>query len=548
MQKSTFWKKAITAATLLSVLLAGCSGAGSSSPGDPTANTDTDKVQPAAQQEITVAVSGDVGLDRLDAGAYDGSMNVHAMIYDGLVQYGEKGQIEPALAESWEISEDGKTYTFHLRQGVKFSDGSDFNAEAVKFSFERWIHDPSNSLTVATAMQSLEIVDDHTVQMTFDRAYYPLLTELTFARPVRIISPNAVEPAGDSQGTFVKPIGTGAWMADSYKTDQEAVLVRNPNYWGDAPKLSKITLKVIPDPQSRVLALQSGEVDLAGGQMSRLPLESLPVIENEASLERLRSPGTSSHFLVYNGSNPDLQDVNVRKAINLAIDKSSIVNDLMGGIGSEAKGLFPSTVPYVTESNSKGYGYDPEAARSRLAESGYTDTDGDGLVEKNGTPLKLSLVLQQVDFPEWKPMAELIQAELQNVGISVELQVLEPNAYYDALWTTKAYDMIVYRTYDDAYNPHSFLSSLFHRTGDTAAVAWSDAELEQLIDTALASTEEKKRQGTYDQIFARMDGQAMFASLYYPDDLFVFNKRLRGVEAGYTTFEPILWNRLEVME
>lgn len=548
MDKSTFWKKGMAALTLLSVLLAGCSGTGDSTPSRPTASSGTEQVQPAAQQEITVAVSGDVGLDRMDAGAYDGSMNVHAMIYDGLVQYGEKGQIEPALAESWEIAEDGKTYTFHLRQGVKFSDGSNFNADAVKFSFERWIHDPSNSLTVATAIQSLDVVDDYTLQMTFDRAYYPLLTELTFARPVRIISPNAVEPAGDVKGKFVKPIGTGAWMADSYKVDQEAVLVRNPNYWGDAPKLSKITLKVIPDPQSRVLALQSGEVDLAGGQMSRLPLESLPVIEGDDTLELLRSPGTSSHFLVYNGSNANLQELNVRKAINLAIDKASIVNDLMGGIGSEAKGLFPSTVPYVTESNSKGYDHDPEAAKALLAESGYVDSDGDGIVEKNGAPLKLNLVLQQVDFPEWKPMTELIQAELQSVGIAAELRVLEPNAYYDALWTTKAYDMIVYRTYDDAYNPHSFLSSLFHRTSDAPAVAWSDDVLEKEIDIALASTDETKRQAAYDTIFTRMDEQAMFASLYNPDDLFVFNKKLRNAEAGYATFEPIRWNMLEVAE
>lgn len=546
MKKSTFWKKGITGFTLLAVLLAGCSGAGGTP--ESSAADNNEKTTQAAAGEIAVAVSGDVGLDRLDAGAYDGSMNVHAMIYDGLVQYGEKGSIEPALAESWDLSEDGKTYTFHLRQGVKFSDGSDFDADAVKFSFERWVHDPSNSLTVATALTSLEVVDEHTVKMTFDRAYYPLLTELTFARPVRIISPNAVEPAGDTKGRFVKPIGTGAWMADSYKTDQEAVLVRNPNYWGEAPKLSKITLKVIPDPQSRVLALQSGGVDLAGGQMGRLPLESLPVIESDDSIQLMKSPGTSSHFLVYNGSNEHLQDLNVRKAINLAIDKQSIVNDLMGGVGGEAKGLFPGTVPYVTESNSKGYGFDPEQAKSLLGEAGYADSDGDGIVEKGGMPLAMNLVLQQVDFPEWKPMMELIQSELKTVGIAVNLQVLEPNAYYDALWTTKAYDMIVYRTYDDAYNPHSFLSSLFHRTAEAPAVAWSDEQLEKLIDTALASTDESKRQSHYDAIFARMKEEAMFAALYYPDDLFAAGKRVTGLEGGYTTYEPIFWNRLDVSE
>ncbi|MDO3410328.1 nickel ABC transporter substrate-binding protein [Saccharibacillus sp. CPCC 101409] len=547
MRKSKFGIRIWTIGTLLAVLLTGCSGTGSGAD-NAAADSGAQSAGGSAAGEIVVAVSRDTALDRLDAGAYDGSMDVHAMIYDGLVRYGEKGKIEPSLAESWDISEDGQTYTFHLRQGVQFSDGSDFDAESVIFSFERWIHDPSNSLTLASAMQSIEAVDDHTVRMTFDRAYYPLLTELTFARPVRIISPNAVEPAGDVKGKFVKPIGTGAWVADSYKMDQEAVLVRNPNYWGEAPKLSKITLKVIPDPQSRVLALQSGGVDLAGGQSGRLPLESLPVIETDESLETMKSPGTSSHFLVFNYDNLHLQDLNVRKAVNLAIDKQSIVRDLMGGVGSEARGLFPPTVPYVTDTNSRGYGFDPQEAKSLLAESGYTDSDGDGILDKDGAPLKLNLVLQQVDFPEWKPMMELVQSELSTIGIDTQLQVLEPNAYYDDLWTNRTYDMIVYRTYDDAYNPHSFLSSLFHRTQDAPAVAWSDEKLESLIDTALGSTDESKRQEAYDHIFTRMDEQAMTAPLYYPDDLFVFNKRVRNVEAGYTTFEPILWNRLEVGE
>ncbi|CAM3534055.1 MULTISPECIES: nickel ABC transporter substrate-binding protein [Saccharibacillus] len=544
MHKSKVWQKGMTGVILAAALLAGCSNGGGA-PATSAAGSDSAKQE---EKRITVAVSGDVGLDRMDAGAYDGSMNVHAMIYDGLVRYGAQGAIEPALAESWDISPDGKTYIFHLREGVKFSDGSDFNADAVKFSFERWIHDPSNSLSVASALTSLETPDEYTVKMTFDRAYYPILTELTFARPVRILSPNAVEPAGDVKGKFVKPIGTGAWMADSYKTDQEAVLVRNRNYWGEPPKLSKITLQVIPDPQSRVLALQNSSVDLAGGQMGRLPLESLPVVESDDKLNLLKSAGTSSHFIVYNGKNEHLQQLNVRKAINLAIDKKSVVDDLMGGVGSEARGLFPPTVPYVTEKNSRGYGFDPEEAKRLLREAGYKDSDEDGTLDRGGVPLKLNFVLQQADFPEWKPMAELIQSELQQIGIAAELQVLEPNAYYDALWTTKAYDMIIYRTYDDAYNPHSFLSSLFHSTKEAPAVAWSDELLEQQIDTALASTDESARQTAYDDIFARLDEQAMYAAVYFPDDLFAVNKRVQHAEAGHTTFEPILWNRLDVTE
>lgn len=523
---------------LLLVIIMGVSGCSHSDRAAQTSDS-PDKV-------ITVAIAADTGLDRLDAGAYEGSMNVHAMIYDGLVEYGEKGEILPSLAESWDISEDGKVYTFHLRQGVKFSDGTEFNADAVKFSFERWVKDPANSLNVATAMESLEVADKHTITMTFNKAYYPFLTELSFARPVRIISPTAVEPAGDINGTFVRAIGTGPWMAESYKTDQEAVLVSNPNYWGDLPKLSKIIMKVIPDPQSRVLALQSGDVDIAGGQMGKLPVESVPVIEADSSLTLQKSPGTSSHFMIFNYNTSALQDLNVRKAINLAMNKKSIVNDLMNGIGQEAKGLFPLTVPYVTESNNTWYGFDPEEAKQLLATAGYKDSDGDGIAEKDGNPLEFNFVLQQAEYPEWKTISELIQSELKEIGIDVKLQVLEPNAYYDALWTNKAYDLILYRTYDDAYNPHSFLLSLFHRTTEAPAVVWSDAELEAQIDNAVGAMDLQERQSAYDSIFLRMYQEAMFAAIYFPDDILAANHRVTGFKPGYTTFTPVFWNQLDV--
>lgn len=533
------------------MVISGCSNSNNSpstAEAHPTVNNEAAQDYAAREKVVTVAISSDAGLDRLDAGAYEGSMNVHAMIYDGLVEYGEKGEILPALAESWDISEDGKVYTFHLRKDVKFSDGTEFNADAVKFSFERWIRDPANSLNVATAMKSLDVVDEHTITMTFNKAYYPFLTELSFARPVRMISPSAVEPAGDINGTFVKAIGTGPWMAESYKTDQEAVLVRNPNYWGEMPKLSKIILKVVPDPQSRVLALQSGDVDIAGGQLGKIPVESVPVIEAASSLSLQKSPGTNSHFMIFNYNTPALQDLNVRKAINLAINKKSIVEDLMDGIGSEAQGLFPLTVPYVTESNNTWYGFDPQEAKQLLAAAGYTDTDGDGIAGKDGTPLELNFVLQQAEYPEWKSISELIQSELREIGIAVNLQVLEPNAYYDALWTSKAYDLIMYRTYDDAYNPHAFLLSLFHATAEAPAVVWSDAALESQIDTAVGATGLQERQSAYDSIFIKMYQEAMFAAIYFPDDILAVNNRVTGFRPGYTTFTPIFWNLLDIGE
>ncbi|WP_020614941.1 nickel ABC transporter substrate-binding protein [Paenibacillus daejeonensis] len=523
----------------IALVLGACSNA-------TTRPEETSETASSEQTTLTVAMTSDAGIDQLDAGAYNGSMHVQAMIYDSLVEYGEKGEIVPGLAESWEISEDGTVYTFHLRQGVTFSDGLALNAEAVVFSFERWIHDPANSLQIATALEAIEAVDEHTFTMTFNKAYYPFLTELSFARPVRILSPSAVEPAGDVNGEFIQAVGSGAWMVESYVRDRETILVPNPHYWGEAPEVDRIVLKVIPDPQSRVMALQSGEVDIAGTQLGRLPVESLPVIEGDDALELLSAEGTNSHFMIFNPAVTALQDLHVRQAVNLAINKASIVEDLMDGVGHEAKGLFPLTVPYVTETNQQWYGYDPEEARQLLAKAGYTDADGDGVVEKDGQPLTLNLVLQQAEFPEWKAIGELMQYELQEIGIDLKLQMLEPNSYYDALWTTKAYDLILYRTYDDAYNPHSFLLSLFRKTADTPAVAWSDRELEALIDTAVGSTDLEERQATYDAIFARMYEQAMFAAVYYPEEIVAVNQRVSDFAFGHSTFRPILWQELKV--
>lgn len=252
--------------------------------------------------------------------------------------------------------------------------------------------------------------------------------------------------------------------------------------------------------------------------------------------------------MIFNYKTPALQDLNVRKAINLAINKKNIVEDLMDGIGSEAQSLFPLTVPYVTESNNTWYGFDLLEAKQLLAAAGYTDSDGDGIVQKDGAPLELNFVLQQAEYPEWKSISELVQSELKEIGIRVNLQVLEPNAYYDALWTSKAYDLIMYRTYDDAYNPHAFLLSLFHKTADASAVVWSDPGLESLIDTAVGTTDIQERQTAYDSIFSKLYQEAMFAAIYFPDDILAVNNRVTGFKPGYSTFMPVFWNLLDIGE
>lgn len=497
--------------------------------------------------QITAAVDEDPGFAQLDAASYNGLIQAYPMIYDSLVEYGEKGKILPSLATSWEISPDGKTYVFNLRQGVKFSDGTPFTADAVRFSLERWRQKPEHSsITASKALERIEVVNAHTIRLHFNICYYPILDELTYPRPVRIMSPSALIPAGDSGGKYVKPIGTGPWMVESYTKDQQAVLVRNPNYWGEKPKLNKIVLKVIPDPQSRMLALQSGEVDLAGGRMSSIPIESVPSITKDSKLQLQRTEGTTSYFLIFNYNNELFNDVRVRQAINYAINKQSMVDNLFGGVGKPAQGLFQFTVPYVTERNNQGYPYNVNKARELLALAGWKDTDGDGVLDKNGKPLKVSLTLQNVEYAEWKPMCEAIQGELAKVGIQINLRMLERAAYYDALWKNRNYELIIYRSYSDSWNPHGFLAGIFHTAKGKSAVAWADPKLERLIDQVLSVMDEKERQNIYNQIFQLIHEQAMCVPLYYPEEIMAVNPRIQGFEWGTSSYCPVKWERLFV--
>ncbi|MBM7624401.1 nickel ABC transporter substrate-binding protein [Sporohalobacter salinus] len=508
-----------------------------------------DNKEESAAKRITIASSSDLGLDKLDAASYEGSMQSYPLVYDALVEYDKNGKIVPSLAKSWEISSDGKVYTFHLRKGVKFSDGTPFNAEAVKFSVKRWANKDEHSwLKVAKNLNKVEVVDKYTVKLHFSESYHRTLAELSYPRPLRIMSPAAVDPKGDPEGKFVKPVGTGPWMVKEYVEDQKGVFIKNQNYWGEEPKEDKLVIKVIPEPQTRVLALQGKEVDLSGGQMGSIPLGSMDVFEQEDNLEIKSTDSTTSYFLIFNNKRDIFKKTNIRRALNYAINKDNIAEKLFNGRGKPAKGLFQFTVPYVTEENNKGYEYNPEKAKNLLKNSGWTDSNNDGILDKNGRSFKISLLFQVEEFPEWKPICEIIQSDLSKVGIDVELKILEKAAYYDALWENKNYDLVMYRTYSDAWNPYGFLTSLFHASNGESAVAYGDERLDLLIDKIETAENDEKRQKIYDKIFNLMHDKAVCIPVYYPEKIFIKNLKIKGFEFGNTTYRPVIWKNLKVEE
>lgn len=497
------------------------------------------------ENEVVIAMYRDGELNKLDAASYNGPHILFKLIYEGLVEDGGKDGIQPQLATDWKIDDDGKTYTFTLRDDVKFSDGTEFDADAVIFNLKRWVNDQRHSSLTSVNVESMEAIDDHTVKMVFKDKAYPILTELSYPRPVRFLSPDSIE-----NDDFTMPVGTGPWMVEDYKKDQEFTLVPNPHYWGEKPNIDKLVFKVISDEQARVMALQSGEVDIIGGDLiGRIPLESVESLENDPNVSVYHTDTMSSYFIGFNQDNPIFQDKKVRLAFNYAINKESMVNNLLNGIGAPAKGLFQPSVPYVTAENNEAYDYDPEKAKALLKEAGFEDTDGDGIIEKDGNPIDIELVLSTDEFPEWKTMAEFVQSELKDIGVNVRLNTVDLNTYTDIGFGSRKYDLLLQRTASDSWVPHSELRQLFTKMStNNKAKVWYDEELEGYIDKTLLSMDEDTRQKNYDKIFNFFHDEVVAIPLYYPETIYAVNNRIEKFKPGVNAYAPIEWDQLKIAD
>lgn len=543
-------KKRIT--TILSLVLSAIvlfSGCGNQGSGASTSKAASSQANASSNgKELVVAIYKDGAMGELDAATYNGPHFLFKMIYESFSEDKGGGKIEPVLATSWDISEDGKTYTYHLRKGVKFSDGTDFNAAAVEFNLKRWINnDRFNSLT-SYAVDNIKIIDDHTIAVTYKDATYSILMEQTYPRPNRFLSPASIENDGSATGKFSKPIGTGPWMLEEYKKDEEFTLVPNPYYWGEKPKIDRIRFKVITDAQARVLALKNGEVDIIGGDlMGKIPMESIDELKNGGDFDVYITGTMCSHFISFNEDNKILQDKNVRLALNYGADKKSIAEDLFNGKGLEAHGLYQDSVPYTNSENSFAYPYDTEKAAKLLEESGWVDSDGDGIREKNGQKLEFNFVYSTDEFPEWKSLAEYLQSLYTKIGVNIKLNCLDKNGYADAT-TTKNFDICLRRTSSDSWVPHSSLKELFtpYAKRDYALV-WTDKELISMINDTLLCREENERQTKYNKLFKYICDEAYTVPIYFPTTSFAVNgKKVANFKIGVNNYAPVEWEQLEI--
>ncbi|MDB4443962.1 glutathione ABC transporter substrate-binding protein [bacterium] len=310
----------------------------------------------------------------------------------------------PGLAVSWSVSEDNLTWTFKLRKGVTFHDGAPFNAEAVKFTFER-IKDPeigSPRKSMVRMFKEIEVIDDYTVAFTTKNLFAPFLAQIS-SKYLAILSPLSAGKWGKKYTDH--PAGTGPFKLESRVPGEKIVLVRNDNYWGQKPYLDKLVFKVVPEDSSRVMLLMSGEADV----IASVPPVMLPKLKKTKGTHVMKKTGFRTIFIGLNNRVKPFDNLLVRRAVAHAIDTGAIHKGILGGIGTLGGG-WESVVISGAHQGLKPRAYDPEKAKILLAEAGYPN----GFETTFYTPTGRYLMDRQV--------AEAVQAQLKEVGITAKIR------------------------------------------------------------------------------------------------------------------------------
>ncbi|WP_159711320.1 ABC transporter substrate-binding protein [Geminicoccus flavidas] len=415
-------------------------------------------------------------------------------LYEGLVRY-KPGtlEVEPALAESWTIFEDGRVYEFKLRQGVTFHDGTPFDAEAVRFNFERMLDEnhpaagtgPFPLAFFFSAVDKVEAVDPQTVRFTLKEAFAPFLSNLAYPTGL-IVSPSAVTEKGQDYAR--NPVGTGPFRFVEWVGGQQVTIERNPDYWGEPARLQTVVFRPIADANTRAAEMLAGGIDV----MVEVPPDALGQFSG-GDFQIHEQAGPHLWFLILNTREGPLKDKRVRQAVNYAIDKQAIADNILQGTAVPAKGPIAPAFEWAYDPAIEGYPHDPDKAKALLAEAGAEGA-------------KLTFYVAESGSGMLDPVAigTAIQADLAKVGLEAEIQTYEWNTYLanvnaglgdkadmaEMAWMTNDPDTLPYLTLRTDALPEN---------GGFNSGYYSNPELDRILDEARRESDQGKRGELYRQ-------------------------------------------------
>jgi peptide/nickel transport system substrate-binding protein len=460
------------------------------------------------------------------------SVYVYANIFDTLVEQDRDLSLKPSLAESWE-QVSPTTWRFKLRRGVTFHDGTPFNAQAVKFTFDRVLNEktPARGLSMAGPISGAKVIDDYTVEISTTKPYGPFLHSMSEAFVFGIVSPAAVAKYGADFGR--NPVGTGPFSFKSWEQNKQIVLTRNDKYWGDKPKIDQIVFRVIPEASAQLIALGTGEVSGIVSPDGNI----LPRLRADKDVTVYDVPGIRMLFVGLNTQRPVFEDVRVRKAFNHAINRKAIAEQVLRGTAIPAKGYLPEKVFGYADVGS--YGYDPDAAKRLLTEAGWKPGT-DGKLQKNGQPLTVNFWGYTGRDPSSRLIGEVVQSDLQKIGVTVNLRIWEYAQLNTGIWqehpkagaAATDYDMFMLGwgtiTGDADFTFYGTLSDMSIPPLGLNGTFWAPKPYMDLLEKARFSTDPAVRRTAYRSAQEMLHENAIWIPLVVLNQIVVLRNDVKG--------------------
>jgi peptide/nickel transport system substrate-binding protein len=439
------------------------------------------------------------------------SAKIIVNIYDTLVKYKRGGtDIEPCLATSWTKSPDGLAWTFNLRKGIKFHDGTPFNAAAVKFSVDRQLPPlvkdsmPYASFTFGP-VKKVEVVNDYTVRFILNRPYAPFLANLAMCLAAPIVSPTAVKKYGEDDFSQ-HPVGTGAFKFEKWDKDQQIVLIKNNDYWGQKAKVDKVVYVTTKENSVRASQLITGAADIIDG----IDPNDVKTLESNG-MHVIKNPGMNINYMYFFCHKKPFNDVRVRRAISMAINRQELVKYLYQGYAQVANGPLPSFIPGY-DPKLKPLGYNPEQAKKLLAEAGYSNFSFDFITYSNPRPYNPVNGVK---------LAEAVQAELLKIGVKTNIKVYPWKEYKDVYAKGEVGEAGFYGWVGDNGDADNFLSLLSsHEIESTLNTAkYVNPKVDALLEQGTKTFDPKARIKIYHDLQKILIDEAPWVYISHAADL-----------------------------
>jgi peptide/nickel transport system substrate-binding protein len=500
------------------LVVAACTSSQPAGPGAPGA--------PVAGGTVTIPIVADPTLNPWSPNAFVESLFVNRILFDGLTKPGKDLAPAPDLAASWTTSADGLSWTFKLREGVKWSDGTPFSADDVAFTFNDIVLKPdlgAQNRGNFSAVTSVTAVDATTVRFDLSRKFSALTAYLAYNSgivPKHVLSADPLKTNSFNKGV---PVSTGPFRVEKYTSGQSVSLVRNENYFGAKPYLDKVVFTVVPDANTQIAQALSGDI-------------SIMILDDKAAVARVKSasnlavvsrPLVQYYWLALNQTDPRFTDVRVRQAFVQAIDRQAIITSVELGYGSIANSaITPALKAYFDPSLSSRYPYDPQRAKDLLAAAGWTP-GADGVLTKDGKPFRFTMDVGQKGVLE--PVNALIQQDLKKVGVAADLNTMEWNSYIQKVVVQRDYTATVnWWTYPSDPDVFPYYAASAAGKGFNIP-GYKDPKLDDLLIQGQGASDLAARQAVYKQLQSYMADTLPYLFLWYPEEVDVLSSSLQGV-------------------